>query len=50
MDALKGIPAACMNVNNLTLGNDIYLQAPGTVQSHLNSELTQHFLQAGVKT
>lgn len=43
---LKAIAAAAKFVEaseDLTLGNDIYLQAPGTVQRHLNSELTQHF-------
>lgn len=31
---------------NLTRRNNIYLQTPYTVQSLLNSKLTQHFLQA----
>ena len=43
---LKAIAAAAKFVEaseDLTLGNDIYLQTPLAAQSLLNSELTQHF-------
>ena len=46
LSGLKAIAAAVELVgasDYLTLGSDINLQTPRTVQSLLNSELTQHF-------